>query len=145
VRLGCSGGGVAGATSDVSTCMAPSISDLDARWLKGELSKQRVEMRRGLTGERSGVCGSSPVRVGLLNGVIVHEICEDCANSSGISIDILKLLGVVGAGVCWLCGAGLRGVVGAGVCWFRGADLRGVAGTDFGAGEPMSISSDERC
>ena len=130
MRLGCSGGGVAGATSDVSTCMTPSISDLDDRWLKGELSKQRVEMRRGLTGERSGersgVCGSSLVRVGLLNGVIVHEICEDCANSSGISIDILKLLGVVGAGVCWL----------------RGAGLRGVAGTDFGAGDPMSISSD---
>ena len=56
VRLGCSGGGVAGATSDVSTCMTPSISDLDDRWLKGELSKQRVEMRRGLTGERSGEC-----------------------------------------------------------------------------------------
>jgi len=71
--------------------MTLSISDLDDRWLKGELSKQRGEMCHGLTGECSGVCGLSLVRVGVLNGVIVHEICEDWANSSGISIDILKL------------------------------------------------------
>jgi len=71
--------------------MTPSIFDFDDHWLKGELSKQRVEMRCGLTGEHSGVCGLSLVRVGVLNGVIVHKICEDWANSSGISIDILKL------------------------------------------------------
>ena len=71
----------------------------------------------------------SAARVGVLRGLIVHDICDDWAISSGTSTDILKLFGEP-----------LQGVVVTGLYWLCVAGLRGVAGSEFAAEKPTFFS-----